>query len=99
MASREVNLLVNDVPIPIDYFIQNFIDHVVSGMLASLEGTGEIKSLDISIEGEEVTINLNDALVPVNFFVSKIIRSTTSGMVSTLKGVNGINKINISIRS
>ena len=97
--TKEVSLLVNDTPIPLDYFVQGFIDHTIGGMMAALEGTGEIKSLDLAIEGEEVTINLNGEMVPINFFVSKIFRSTISGMVSTLKGVNEINKINISIRS
>ena len=98
MASRQVNLSVNDAPIELDYFIQGFIDHTVGGMLAALEDTGEIKSLALSIDGDKVTINLNNALVPTNLFVNKIIRNTIAGMVSSLKGVNEINKVNISIR-
>ena len=78
--------------------VQGFIDHTTSGMIAGLEGTGEIKSLDISIEGDSVTINLNDALVPINPFVNKIIRNTIVGMLSTLKGVGEVNKAEISIR-
>jgi len=89
--------LVNDMSIEIDYFVQGFIDHTISGILAALEGTGEIKSLVLSIQGDKVTINLNNALVPINPFVDKIIRSTIAGMVSSLKGVKEINKMNISI--
>jgi len=98
MASRQVNLSVNDAPIKLDYFVQGFIDHTVGGMLAALEGTGEIKNLALSIEGDSVTINLNNALVPINPFVNKIIRNTVAGMVSSLKGVNEINRMNLSIR-
>ena len=98
MGTREINLSVNDVAIALDYFVQRFIDHVVSGMLAGLKGTGEMKSVDISIEGDEVTINLNNDVLPVNSFASKIIRNTVVGMVSSLKGVDEINRINISIR-
>jgi len=98
MASRPVSLSVNDVLVELDYFVQGFIDHTISGMLAALQGTGEIESLDVSIEGDKVTINLNNAMVTINPFVNKIIRNTIVSMVSSLKGVSEINKMNISIR-
>ena len=96
--TRQVNLLVNDAPVALDYFVQGFIDHTMGGMLLALEGTGEIKSLDIAIDGDEVTVNLNDAMVPTNTFVNKIIKNTIVGMVSSLKGVSEIKRINISIK-
>ena len=96
--TRQVSLSVNDVPIGLDYFVAGLIDHTIGGMLAALEGTGEIRSLDISIHGDEVTINLNDAVVPINPFVSKIVRNTVAGMVSSLKGVGEIDKTDINIR-
>ena len=86
MASRQVSLSVNDVPIALDYFVEGFIDHTIGGILSALEGIGEIKTLDISIEADKVTINLNNAVVPINPFVNKIIRNTIVGMVSSLKG-------------
>ena len=95
---RQVSLSVNDKPIEIDYFVQGFIDHTISGILAALEGTGEIKSLVLTIDGDKVTINLNNALVPINPFVSKIIKSTITGMVSSLKGVTEIKKVGINIK-
>ena len=98
MASRQVSLSVSDVLIELDYFVQGFIDYTISGMLAALQGTGEIESLDVSIEGDKVTINLNNAVVPINPFVNKIIRNTIVGTVSSLKGVSEINRMNISIR-
>jgi hypothetical protein len=96
--TRQVSLLVNDQPIELDYFVQNFIDHTIGGILAGLEGVGEIRSVAISIEGDKVTINLNNAVLPINPFVSKIIRNTTVGMVSSLKGVGEINRVNITIK-
>jgi len=98
MESKQVSLSVNDVPIELDYFVQDFIDRSISGMLSALEGTGEVKTLHISTEGDEVTINLNNTTVPINPFVNKIIRNTIFGMVSSLKGVSEINRINISIK-
>ena len=96
--TRELSLLVNDAPIALDYFARGFIDHTLGGILAALEGTGEIETLNVAIEDDKVTINLNNAVVPINPFVNKIIRNTIVGMVSSLKGVSQINKMNISVK-
>jgi len=95
--TRQVTLSVNDVPIALDYFVQGFIDHVVSGILASLKGTGEMEALDLSIEGDDVTIDLNDARVPLNPFVTEITKNIIVGMVSPLKGVSQIDRLRINI--
>ena len=96
--TREVTLFVNDAPISLDYFVLGYIDHTLGGMLATLEGTGEIETLEVAIEGDEVTIDLNDALIPINPFVTKIIRNTIVGMVSSLRGVGEIERLKINIR-
>ncbi len=96
--TKEMGLSVNDTPIELDYFVQGFIDHTIGGMIAALEGTGEIENLKILIKGDIVEINLNNALVPIKPFVSKIFKNTIEGMVSSLKGVDEINKIDISNR-
>ena len=96
--TREVSLLVNNQPIMLDYFVQGFIDHTVSGMLASLEGVGTIQRVEVSIEGDNVTVNLNGAHLPTNPFVSKIIRNTTVGMVSSLKGVGEVGSLKVIIQ-
>ena len=96
--TRQVSLLVNDVPIDLDYFVQAFIDHTIGGILAGLEGTGEIERVNVSIDGDKVSIELNNAPVPLNPFVTKIIHSTIVGMVSSLKRMSQINKANINIR-
>ena len=96
--TKQVSLWVNDECIDIDYIVSRFIDHTVGGIVASLRGTGEIGTLELSIDGSQVTINLNNAQVPVNEFVNKIIRSTITGMVSTLKGVSKIKSVKIVIK-
>jgi hypothetical protein len=97
MASKQVNLYVNDVPIEIDYFVQGFIDHVINGILNALRGTCRIKNLDLSIEGNAVNIDLNGSVVPINEFVNKIIRNTVLGMITSLKGVSRVKKLKIEI--
>jgi hypothetical protein len=97
MASKQVNLYVNDAPIEIDYFVQGFIDHVMSGILTALRGTCRVKNLDFSIEKDAVNIDLNGSIVPINDFVNKIIRNTILGMVASLKGVSDVKKLKIEI--
>ena len=93
-----VNLMVtvNDIPINTDYFVGDFIDHTVSGIIESLEGTAKIRNLNLQIDKDTVTINLNGAAIPTNTFTGKIIKSTIVGMLSVLKGVtNPIQKVTV----
>ena len=97
--TRQVSLSVNDVPINLECFIEEYLDHVIGGILGSLKDTEEIKSLALSINNEgQVTINLNDADVPIKYFPTEIIKSTILGMVSTLKGVDEIDRLDITIK-
>jgi hypothetical protein len=98
MASTKVMLTVNNAPTALNSFVQGYIDHVVSGILASLRGTGEIRNVDLTIEGDQVSIVLNNATVPLNPFTTRIIRNTIVGMVSSLKKVSTIEELQVSIR-
>ncbi len=97
--TKQVSLSVNDEPIALDYFVLGFVDHVVDGMMAALQGTGKVGNLELSMdEGRQIKINLNNAQVPVNPFVNKIIGNTLIGMVSTLKGVGEIHRLKLTIK-
>ena len=96
--TKEVKLWVNDSAIPVDYFVEGFIDHTVGGMVTALEGVGEIKTLTLTIDGDAVAILLNNEEITANRFVSTIFKSTVSGMVSILKGVQDTSKIKIEIK-
>lgn len=91
----KLNLIVNDTVIHTDYFVEGFIDHVVSGIIEALEGTGKITDLDLSIDGGQTDINLNGNKILLNAFTAGIIRNTIIGMVSSLKEVNNIKKVSI----
>jgi len=95
--TREVKLSVNNAQVMLDYFVQRFIDHTVTGMVSSLEGIKEIKTLAILIEGDKTRISANDAIVSANLFVSTLVRNTLIGMVSSLKGVEEIQTMRIVI--
>lgn len=95
--TKQVSLLVNDEPIALDYFVEGFIDHTTGGMIAALEGTGGIKTLELTIDGEMVGIKLNGADVSIKPFVITIIRSTVAGMLSPLKGVSDTKRVKLNI--
>jgi hypothetical protein len=98
MAARRVTLSINDSPIALNNFVREYIDHVVDRILTSLSSTGEIKSLDLIIEGAHLSVVLNNADLPINPFVTRIIRNTMKGMVSSLKGVSTIEKMQVIIK-
>ena len=96
--TEQISLSVNDVPIQLDYFVREYIEKVVGGILASLHDTGEIESLQLNIDNEgQVTINLNNADVPIKYFPNDIIKSTILGMVAPLKGVGEVDRLEITI--
>jgi hypothetical protein len=67
--TRQISLYVNNFPVNLDYFVENYIDHVAGGIVASLKDTGEIESLELNIDNEgQVTMNLNNADVPLKYF-------------------------------
>ena len=89
--ARKVNLVVNNVPIDLDYFVHHYLDCVAGGIISSLHDTGEIEDLGISLENTgEVKIMLNGSDVSLKPFPVEIIRSTLLGMVAPLKGVDSV---------
>jgi hypothetical protein len=95
--TRKIDLSIEGVSIELDYFVQGFIEHTVSGIIESLEGTGEIGDLRILIQGDEVKVDLNGAIVPLNPFVNRLVKNTIAGMVSSLKGVGSTNGMSLHI--
>ncbi|MFC1970389.1 hypothetical protein ACFLV0_00380 [Chloroflexota bacterium] len=96
--TKQITLSVNNVPINLDYFVQEYIDHVVGGIVASLNDTREIENLELFIDNEgQVTINLNNADVSLKYFPNEIIKSTIMGMVTKLKGVSEADRLELTI--
>ena len=97
MTSPKVSLSINDSPVPIAGFVQVFIRSVVTGMLSTLKGVDEMRSIDLSFNGDDVVINVNGAVVPSNDFVNEFVRNTVIGMVTSLKGVEQVDRLQVSI--
>jgi hypothetical protein len=101
IMAKKVQLLVNHNPITLDYFVHEYLEKVVSGIIASLNDTGEIERLELIIdESGQVSIHLNNAEVTLKEFPVQIIRSTIEGILAPLKGVEGvISRVEIKIES
>jgi hypothetical protein len=88
--SRKTSLTVNNVSIKLDYFVESYVFHVTSGIIASLNNTGPIKTLDLTLDDTgDIKIDLNGTGVPLKPFPVEIIRNTLAGMTANLKGVKG----------
>jgi hypothetical protein len=88
--ARKISLTVNENPIKLDYFVEGYVYHVTSGIIASLKETGVIKKLELDIDKTgDVKINLNGKDVPLSIFPVELIHNTLGGMVVNLKGVEG----------
>ena len=96
--TRKIDLTVNNTPVNLDYFVAGYLDHVIGGILDSLHGTGDIKKLRLTLNGEDARINLNGEDVPLNYFANEIVRSTLLGMLAPLKGVESpVNTVELNI--
>ena len=98
--AKQTSLSVDEIPIDLDYFVADYLEHVIGGIIGSLHDTGEIDTLELNIDNEgRVTINLNNADVPLKYFPVEIIRSTILGMIAPLKGVEGAaDRVEITIK-
>ena len=83
----QISMQVNGVDIRFERFVDSFVICTVSGMLASLDDTGPLADLDLTLDHDEIHIVLNGKPVDINRFVTRIMKSTLFGMVAPLKGV------------
>ena len=97
--AKQVELSVNNMPIKLDYFVHEYLEKVVGGIIASLHDTGEIENLEMTVDNSgDVVIRLNGTDISLKEFPVQIIRSTIEGMLEPLKGVEGaINTVEIKI--
>lgn len=97
--TRQLSLIVNDIPVQLDYYVEEVVYHVVSALVRSLRDTGDIRDLVMKVGGGNVEIILNGEPVSLKEFPKLIIKSTLDGMVFHLKGVNGpVEKLTATIR-
>jgi len=97
MAAKEVKLSINYMPVQIEGFVRQFIEAVVTGILNSLKMEGEVRDVNLLIDGDTVDITVDNNIIQLNTFVSKFVKNTVIGMVSSLKEVGQIERLEIRI--
>lgn len=90
----KTQLLVNDIVVPLDDFVQRYIGNVLKAIALSLGYSG--MKVSLNIEKERVSMNSEGVNIPVdNEFSRTIVESTIKGMLSPLQGVVWVEKVTI----
>lgn len=92
-------LRVNNEPVELNPFIEQFLARTVLGAVSSLRGVEEIQKLEMQLEGGDVRIIVNGNQLPVTPFPRDIITNTIKGLVSTLKGVGEIESVHVEVKA
>jgi hypothetical protein len=93
----KAKLWVNEKPIPMNPFVEEFVSRTMVGAVTSLRGVQKIETLEIHQMKGDVEIKVNGGGIPLTPFPNDIISKTLVGMVSSLKDVGDIDSIDISI--
>jgi len=96
--SFTAELLVNDVAIELNPFVEQFLARTVVGGASSLRGAEDIERLEIFIKGGDVKLVVNGEEVPLTPFPSDVIKATIVGLVSSLKGVSEVDSVTIGVK-
>ena len=95
--ANQVSLNVNQQPIDMIPFVEDYVAQVADGIVQSLRGAAPTDKLELLVTESAVTVRQNGSELEVNEFVSKIIKSTVLGMVSPLKGVSDPQEVRINV--
>ena len=94
----EAKLEVNNAPIDLSPFPEQFLARTLVGAVSSLKETENIENVEIYLKQGEVTLIVNGNKVELMIFPSDLIASVVVGMVSALKGVDKIDNLKISVK-
>ena len=93
-TALRTSLLVNDVVIPLNPFIQKYIGNVIRAVVQSLDYPG--RQVNVLIDRDDVRIFSDNTEVPIKKdFTRVLIESTIKGVLSPLKGIFWFERINI----
>ena len=97
--SFEATLQVNNAPVDLNPFVEQFLARTAAGAVSSLKGTADMRSLELYLEQGNVRITVNGEEISVTPFPNDIIANTLVGLVSSLKVVGQIESLNISVKT
>ncbi len=95
----KAELAVNNEPIELNPFTEQFLARTVLGAVSSLRGAEDVQKLEMHLERGDVEILVNGGQLPVTPFPRDIITNTVTGLVSTLKGVGKIESVHVEVRA
>jgi hypothetical protein len=95
----KAELEINNIPVELNPFVDEFLTRTVVGAVSSLKGAGNIQGLELYLERNDVKIVVNGNEVPLTPFPKEIITNTIIGLVSPLKGIGKVDTMKISIRA
>jgi hypothetical protein len=95
----KAELEINNIPVELNPFVDEFLTRTVVGAVSSLKGAGNIQGLELYLERNDVKIVVNGNEVPLTPFPKEIITNTIIGLVSPLKGVDKVDSLKINIRA
>jgi hypothetical protein len=92
-------LAVNNVPVELNPFVEEFLTRTVEGAVSSLRGTENIRDAELYLGRGDVRLAINGREIPLTPFPREIITATMTGLVSSLKGVGKIDTVMIVIKA
>jgi hypothetical protein len=95
----KATLMVNNEPIELNPFTEQFLARTVLGAVSSLRGAEDVHKLEMHLERGDVEIYVNGSQLPVTPFPRDIITNTVTGLVSTLKGVGEIESVHVEVKA
>ncbi|MCX5999037.1 MAG: hypothetical protein NTU41_05435 [Chloroflexi bacterium] len=96
--SYAAQLWVNQKPIELNPFVEEFLARTLAGAVSSLKGVKDIRSIDLLLEKGKAKITVNGQDVPVTPFPNDIIRNTLTGLANSLKGVDRVETLKAEVR-
>ena len=95
----KAELAVNNEPIEMNPFTEQFLARTVLGAVSSLRGAEDVQKLEMHLERGDVEIFVNGSQLPVTPFPRDIITNTVTGLVSTLKNVGKIESVHVEVKA
>ena len=96
-GSYKARLKVNQKPVAMNRFVEEFVARTMAGAVTSLKGAEDIRNLIIHQKKGNVEITVNGSEIPLTPFPNDIISNTLVGMVSALRDVEDIDNVDLSV--
>ena len=93
----KAELTVNNKPIELNPFVEEFLARTVVGAVSSLKGVDDVAKLGLEMKKRDISLIVDGHKVPLSPFPNQIVASTLVGLVSALKGVKDIESLNIKV--